>query len=200
MMQAPIKTALGEDWERLHPVIQRHCDLPPDAEKTCQAIGRMDVTISGLGRVFVMVSRLFDALVPYAAKQITILVKNSFSKTGDVMYWHRTFNYPDHRPVVFQSRMVHESNNVIVEYVRFGLGIRMALSIEEDALRYDSRGYLWDLRIVRLYIPDWLLMGKAIIREIPIDDEGFKVEFEIDHPWWGRTFGYRGQFKLAASG
>jgi hypothetical protein len=66
-------------------------------------------------------------------------------------------------------------------------------------LRYDSRGYQWDLGLLTLPIPDWLLLGTAVIREIPESEETFRVEFTVDHPLWGRTFGYTGRFVLAST-
>ena len=51
-------------------------------------------------------------------------------------------------------------------------------------------------RSVTPRIPDQLLLGKAVIREIPVSDTAYQAEFEIIHSLWGRTFGYSVQFKL----
>jgi hypothetical protein len=85
----------------------------------------------------------------------------------------------------------------IVEYVKYALRIRMGMSVEADALRYDSRGYRWNLGPLKLPIPDWLLLGSAVIRETPVSEQTFKVAFDINHPLWGRTFGYSGLFTFS---
>lgn len=191
---APIRQAMGEDWSRLGEIIRRHYDLPPQSENRFEVEGVMEVSVSPIGRLFVTVSRLFEALVPFAGRGIPVRVRNWSQADSRAMFWHRTFSYPGRQPVVFRSRMEYAGGRHIVEYVKFGLGIRMRLSAEGETLRYDSRGYVWNLGRVRLPIPDWLLLGRAVIREIPESDERLRVEFTIDHPLWGRTFGYAGRF------
>jgi hypothetical protein len=191
---APIRQAMGSDWPSLGEVIRRHYDLPPNTDTRMEVEGVMEVEVSPVGRLFVTASRLFDALVPFPGTNIPVRVRNWSQADSRAMFWHRTFNYPQKRPIVFHSRMEYAGGEEIVEYVKYGLGIRMRLSNEGESLRYDSRGYQWDLGPVTLRIPDWLLLGKAIIREIPESDEAFRVEFTVDHPIWGRTFGYAGRF------
>ncbi len=191
---APIRQALGEDWPALGLVIRRHYDLPPHTQARLSVEGVMSVEVSPVGRLFVTAGRLFDALVPFRGEGIPVTVRNWSRPDSRAMFWHRTFRYPGRRPVVFRSRMEYAGGADIVEYVKYGLGIRMRLSAEGENLRYDSRGYQWDLGPLTLRIPDWLLLGKATIHEIPESAERFRVEFTIDHPLWGRTFGYAGRF------
>jgi hypothetical protein len=193
-LHAPIRQALGSDWPSLGEVIRRHYDLPPRTETRLEVEGTMEVTVSPIGRLFVTAGRLFDALVPFRGENIPVTVRNWSQTDSKAMFWHRTFRYPERPPIVFRSRMVYAGGEEIVEYVKFGLGIRMRLCAEGETLRYDSRGYQWDLGPLTLRIPDWLLLGKAVIREVPESDETFRVEFTIDHPLWGRTFGYAGNF------
>jgi hypothetical protein len=193
-LHAPIRQALGSDWPSLGEVIRRHYDLPPQTETRLEVEGIMEVTVSPVGRLFVTAGRLLDALVPFRGRDIPVTVRNWSQSDSNAMFWHRTFRYPKRQPIVFRSRMEHAGGEEIVEYVKYGLGIRMRLSAEGDTLRYDSRGYQWKLGPLTLRIPDWLLLGKAVIREIPESAEAFRVEFSIDHPIWGRTFGYAGRF------
>lgn len=193
-IHAPIRQALGADWLKLGEIIRRHYDLPPHSDCRFELEGRMEVSVSPIGRLFVGVGRLFDALVPFPGRDVPVRVCNWSQADSPAMFWHRTFRYPGRKPVVFRSRMAYIGGRDIVEYVKFGLGIRMRLSAEGETLRYDSRGYVWDLGVVTLPIPDWLLLGRAVIREIAESDERLRVEFAIDHPLWGRTFGYSGRF------
>ncbi len=191
---APIRQALGSDWLALAASIRRHYDLPPHTDTRLELEGIMDVELSPIGRLFITVGRLFDALVPYKGCDIPVTVRNWSHPDSKAMFWDRTFRYPEKYPVVFRSRMEYAGDNDIVEYVKYGLGIRMRLSTEGETLRYDSQGYQWDLGPLTLRIPDWLLLGKAIIRETPISEQAFRITFEINHPLWGRTFAYSGQF------
>ena len=197
---APIRQAMGDDWHRLGEIIRRHYDLAPHSDNQFELEGVMDVTVSPIGRLFVSVSRLFDALVPFPGQNVPVRVCNWSQADSREMFWHRTFRYPDRKPVIFRSRMAYAGGRDIVEYVKFGLGIRMRLSAEGETLRYDSRGYVWNLGLFTLPIPDWLLLGKAVIREIPESEERLRVEFTVDHPLWGLTFGYAGKFVHVTAG
>jgi hypothetical protein len=191
---APIRQALGTEWPLLGDIIRRHYDLPPHTDNRFEVEGTMEVTVSPVGRLFTTASRFFDALVPFKGRGIPVTVRNWSQTDSKAMFWHRTFRYPGKRPVIFHSRMEYLGGREIVEYVKFGLGIRMHLSAEGETLRFDSQGYHWNLGPLTLHLPDWLLLGKAVIREIPESPEAFRVEFTIDHPLWGRTFGYAGRF------
>ncbi|VAX10902.1 hypothetical protein MNBD_GAMMA26-1025 [hydrothermal vent metagenome] len=193
---APIRQALGQQWPSLGSAIRRHYDLPPNTDTNLVVEGIMEVVHSPIGKLFVTVSRMFDALIPYKGRDIPVTIQNWSKPDSDAMFWYRTFCFPGKDPIVFHSRMEYAGDNDIVEYVKYGLGIRMRLSTEGETLRYDSQGYQWDLGPLKLHIPDWLLLGKAVIREIPISEKAFNVEFEINHPLWGRTFGYSGQFEF----
>jgi len=190
---APIRQALGTEWPKLGTAIRRHYDLPPNTNTQLEVEGTMDVVLSPIGKAFIIVGRLLDALVPFKGSNIPVTVRNWSTPESTAMFWHRTFRYPGKGPVIFQSRMEHAGNSDIVEYVKFGLGMRMKLSAEGETLRYDSLGYQWGF----LRIPDWLLLGTAVIRETPISDQAFQVNFEINHPLWGRTFGYSGRFAFS---
>jgi len=194
---APIRQALGQQWPLLGRSIRQHYDLPPNTDTHLVVEGIMEVMHSPIGKLFIIASRIFDALVPYKGRDIPVTVENWSKPNSNAMYWHRTFRFPEKDPVIFHSRMEYAGNNEIVEYVKYGFGMRLILSAEGETLRYDSCGYQWDLGPLKLHIPDWLLLGKAIIREIPISEKAFNVEFEINHPLWGKTFGYSGRFEFS---
>lgn len=195
---APIRRALGSEWCALGNVVRRHYDLPPRTETRLQVEGRMAVAFSPMGKLLITAGRLFDALVPYVGREIPVTVRNWSRADSDAMFWHRTFRYPGKKnPVIFHSRMEYLGNRHIVEYVKYGLGIRMRLSTEGETLRFDSQGYQWVLGPLTLRIPDWLLLGNAVIIETPLSERSFRVDFEINHPLWGRTFEYSGEFSLA---
>lgn len=192
--QAPIRRALGPEWSKLGAAVRRHYDLPSHSETRLEVEGTMAVAFSPVGKLLISVGRLFDALVPYRGRGVPVSVRNWSSTDSDAMFWHRTFRYPGRKPVIFRSRMEYTGEKQIVEYVKYGLGIRMRLSAEGESLRFDSLGYQWDLGSLTLRIPDWALLGRAVIRETPISEGSFRVDFEIDHPLWGRTFAYSGEF------
>jgi hypothetical protein len=197
MTPRPIfKQALGDDWEKLHPVVRKHYDLTPGHDQEVTMQGTMhEVDHSRIAKIFLLVGRVFGALIPYKGKNIPTTVRNwTALQGGHSMFWHRTFVFPGGRPIVFSSRMIYLSDNEIIEYVRFGMGIRMRLSVIDGALVYESCGYQWDIGGVTIRIPEWLLLGSGLITESGLSDSEFRMDFQMHHPIFGKTFSYTGNF------
>lgn len=194
-----IAQALGEQWDKLHPLVKRHYDIAPGTESRVVMEGEMrEVHFSRLAAPLIHIASLFGALVAERASAIPVTVLNSTRHGDPAMHWHRTFRYPDGRERTFLSRMVYAGGNEIIEYVRFGLGIRMAMSVVDGALLFESRGFHWGSNPASgLPIPDLLLLGRSRIMERAISDEQFEIEFDTRHPLYGRSFGYNGTFRIA---
>ena len=191
--------ALGEEWEKLHPLVRRHYGIAPGAESRVVMTGEMrEVYFSRRAAPLIHAARLFGALVAERACAIPVTVINTTRSNDPAMHWHRTFRYPDGRERTFVSRMVHASGNEIIEYVRYGLGIRMALTVEDGALVFESRGFHWGSRRAGLPIHDLLLLGRSRIVERAVSAEEFEVTFDTLHPLYGRSFGYNGTFRIKA--
>jgi len=192
-----IAQALGKEWDKLHPLVRRHYGIPPGTVSHVIMKGEMrEVYYSRRAAPLIHIARVFGALVAKRATAIPVMVINS-SRHGDTaMHWHRTFRYPDGTERTFESRMVYAGGNEIIEYVRFGLGIRMAMSVKDGALLFESRGLHWGRPHAGLPIPDMLLLGRSHIIERAISDEQFEVEFDTRHPLYGKNFGYNGTFRI----
>lgn len=193
-----IAQALGEQWDKLHPLVRRHYGIAPGSESQVVMEGVMgEVHFSRLAAPLVHTASLFGALVAERASAIPVTVINSTRHGDPAMHWHRTFRYPDGRERTFLSRMVYAGGNEIIEYVRFGLGIRMAMSVVDGALLFESRGFHWGSNPASgLPIPDLLLLGRSRIVERAISAEQFEIEFDTRHPLYGRSFGYNGTFRI----
>jgi len=194
-----IRRALGERWQYLGGVVRRHFDITPGTGESMVMNGRMDVHHSRLAYPFLLVGRAVGALVAKRGTNVPVNVRNWCKPDSPAMHWHRTFRFPGNGSLVFTSRMEHLGGSHIIEYVGFGLGVRMRLCEEDGALVFTSLGYQWDLGRLRLPLPDWLFLGRAEIRETPLDDRRFRVTFSMRHPLLGETFGYKGEFSLEAA-
>lgn len=194
-----IRSALGPAWDTLHPAVRRHYDISEAGTARLQLKGIMyEVDHATWIRPIIWIAGLFGALVPYRGKNLPVEVVNSALPGSGTLHWQRCFHFPKKKPFHFISRMESLKGNEIVEYVRFNLGIRMAISVRDGSLCYESRGYLWRPGWITLRIPDWLLLGSATIVERGIDDKTIELEFNIHHPLFGRTFTYSGNFELEA--
>jgi len=196
--QPVIKKALGENWDKLADVIKRHYDITPGQSSNMTIKGIMDeVYHSSIAKLFILPGRIFGALVPYKGKNIPTEVHNwTTIDNNEAMFWHRTLTFPGKSPAIFKSRMEHIKDDEIIEYVRYGMGIRMKMSVENGALIFKSIGYVWKLAGMEIPIPNWAILGDAEIIEKAISDDEFFIDFKIIHPLFGRTFAYSGVYAI----
>jgi hypothetical protein len=194
------RRVLGEDaWNRLAPVVRRHYDIPPSAGAPQILRGVMEeIYHAPVVKPWLAMARGFEALVPYQGSDVPTEVRNwTDPARPEALFWHRTFHFPDGRHSVFTSRMEAGANGEVIEFLRLGVGVRMAVSERDGALAFTARDHCWRLGPVLAGIPNWALLGRATVVESPVSDSELRVDFEIVHPLFGRTFGYRGQFSLA---
>lgn len=159
-----------------------------------------EVYHSVAAKPFVWLGRAFGALLTRQGRDIPVEVVNSTrSDEAKSMFWHRTFSFPGEVPQLFVSRMEYVSGREIIEYVGYGMGIRMQMCVNDGALVYESCGYRWTFGGWSITIPEWLFLGHATIEEYPVDDERFGLDFRIMHPLFGKTFAYAGEFSIADS-
>lgn len=193
-----MQQALGDQWNHLDAIVKRHYEMVPGnpAEMTIQ--GTMDqVFHSNIAKLFLFPGRIFGALVPYRGHNIPTEVKN-WTREDDTkaMFWRRRLRFPGKPRTEFKSRMKYAGGDEIIEYVRYGLGIRMRMSVDNGALVFTSVGYVWDTGIARIPIPTWAILGDARIIERAVSDDEFYMGFTMVHPLFGKTFGYSGTFYI----
>jgi hypothetical protein len=193
-----MKMALGDQWERLDGIVKKHYEMAPGRQANVTIHGRLDqVFHSYIAKLFLIPGRIFGALVPYQGKNIPTTVRN-WTREGDskAMFWHRVLQFPGKPQTEFKSRMEYAGGDEIIEFVKYGLGIRMRMSVKEGALVFTSAGYVWDMGAARVPIPSWVILGDAEIIEKGVSEKGFYIDFNMVHPIFGHTFGYSGMFTL----
>jgi len=198
-LQEPIvKRALGADWERVPEILRWNFGLSPGTDSEVRLKGLMhEITYSRIGSLFVWPARLFGALVPYQGKNIRIRIDiRTHASDPRFMYWQRVHCFRAHPECIFASRMEYLSGSDFIERVRTGLGMRMRASVTDGVLKFEAVCYQWDLFGLRIRLPNWLLMGTGVILEKQTGPDEFSMHFEINHPWWGRTFTYSGVFSF----
>jgi hypothetical protein len=193
-----LRLALGDDaWRRLAPVIRRHYDIPPTDGTPCVLHGVMEEIFHAPAiKPWLALARRFEALVPHQGRDVPTEVRNwTDPAQPGALFWHRTFHFPAGR-TVFSSRMEAGADGELIELLRFGVGIRMRVSERDGALVYTGRDHCWRFGTALASIPNWALLGDATIVESAVSEDELRVDFEIVHPLLGRTFGYRGKFRL----
>jgi hypothetical protein len=194
-----LQRVLGDAaWQRLAPAVRRHYRIHDHVPETLVLQGVMaEIFHSPLIKPLLLLARTLDALVPYRGSDVPVEVCNRTDPAHPgALFWHRTFRFPEGRDSIFRSRMQAMADGEIVELLRFGVGIHLRVEERDGALVYRALRHCWQIGPWLVPIPNWLLLGDATIVEGAVSDDELYLDFSIDHPLLGRTFGYRGRFRL----
>lgn len=191
------KQLLGERWNELGPVIREHYFLRPYSADAVSVDGIMlEVKHSRVAKLLLPMFQFFGALVPYAGVNVPVVVHYRCQPTERRIYWRRVFRFPKRAEFHFRSYMEPVANGEMIEFVRFGVGMRLAVTAEAGALVFRDKGYVWRIGSLLVPLPLGWLLGSAYIEERPISDTEFSMQMTLTHPWFGELFQYRGRFVL----
>jgi hypothetical protein len=203
-MTSIYRRALGDDFERLHPMIQRRFGFSSADGIASIGTGVMEELWRGRAYTvpFLRVGTWRNIMFPDHARDVAFTVENYAYVDGfgrETVTWIRTFQFRK-RPRRFDASMIYsKQRGRIVDY----LGNRQHLAVDID-LEIDSDG---GLRIrsgeqrfyegpIAFRFP-MALSGYADVREWYADDEQrYRIEVSVSNPRWGNLFGYRGWFTV----
>jgi hypothetical protein len=199
-MTSIFERALGEDFARLHPMMQRRFGVGLDAGEACIGTGMMTSIRRGPWWTipFLQIGRLRNILIPDAGADVPFRIENfpyrdplgretiTFVREYDIRGRQRRF---DATMILVGDR--------IVDY----LGTHQHLAVDLDlTVDYDG-GLVLTSDAQRFYegplafrFP-MLFSGRARVRERYDDrDDRFHIEMEVHNQRFGFLFGYRGSF------
>ncbi|KLN60596.1 hypothetical protein WH96_12100 [Kiloniella spongiae] len=86
--------------------------------------------------------------------------------------------------------------NILVEFMRFGIGWKLAYEWDGKKVILRHKGYVWRLFGKLLPLPLSWVMGEGHAEETPLSDDDFSMWTHAKHSLFGPTFGYAGTFKV----
>ncbi|MCF6288054.1 MAG: DUF4166 domain-containing protein [Proteobacteria bacterium] len=191
--KALMQIALDSQWELLPPALKNH--YGEDAKGENHATGVLTIQYPWFMQWPLNFFRLLGALVNKRGKDLKTTVAKT-NKDGK-QYWQREIIYPNGKKIVFNSVFVAGNNKDFIEYINSFLGLRMYAFVENNKLRYESKGYVLKLGKIKIPIAEWLALGHASIIEWQADaddEQTFDMDFRIKHPLFGEVFCYTGRF------
>ncbi|MCK2241250.1 MULTISPECIES: DUF4166 domain-containing protein [unclassified Crossiella] len=197
------RTALGADFDRLHPELQRRFGFSSADGVACVGEGVMEEIWRGsvFAVPFLRLGAARNILFPETGRNVPFVIENyayldDFGR--DTVTFTRTFELGNGLRRRFDATMVHSARRgCVVDY----LGTHQHVAVDLD-LSVDSRGGLLirsgeqrlregllDLRVPRA------LLAHAEVREW-YDEQAaeFRIEVRVSSRWAGPLFGYRGRF------
>ena len=158
----------------------------------------LEIHHSAFAKLLIPFGLLFGAIVPYKAKDVPVDVYYTAAKDNANIYWDRVFMLNNSKPFHFRSYMQHVRGNEVIEFVKYGVGMRLAVTAEDGALVFRDKGYIWRIFNWDIPIPAGLFFGKAYVEERPFDEQSITMKMEIVHPLFGLLFHYHGKFDIPA--
>lgn len=190
------KPIFGDNWNQLPPVIKKHYAIRPYSNDSITVKGTLNVRISWFIDI---ASRLTGMLVPYSGDDIPVTVVLHSAPNSGSFFFDRIFDYPDHGSFKFRSRMQKVGNNELVEFMRFGIGWKLAYSWDGEKVILAHRGYVWRFMDRLIPIPLSWIMGRGHAEEIPRNEQQFDMWTHARHFLFGETFAYSGSFTIVSS-
>jgi len=192
------RVLLGEaGWSRLPPAVRERFSKRLHPGMAVIYAGRITESRRSLaGRALAQLCRLIGAPLPLnddlnAAAVVTVTEDG----LADGQFWTRMYNRAHGFPQVIHSSKRFAGPTGLEEHLGGGFGIALAVSADETALHFHSRGYFLTLGPVRLRLPAWLEPGTLTISHIDQGDGSFAFVLDLRHPLLGGMLRQVGLFR-----
>ncbi|HEY3951708.1 DUF4166 domain-containing protein [Phenylobacterium sp.] len=184
----------GPAWRSLPFAVQRRFG-PAAHLAPVRYAGAMQVRASRLGWLIAQACRLLGTpLAPWTGEDVPVAVDVHTDRKG-ALVWDRTYAFERHGLVKVTSRKVLGRKGELMEVIHGGLGMTLALTVEDGALHFRSTGYFLNLLGLRLPIPWPVTPGDA---HVVHEDQGggwFRFTLRFTHRLAGETFFQTGLFR-----
>ncbi|MEU2283594.1 DUF4166 domain-containing protein [Streptomyces sp. NPDC013178] len=201
-MTSIFRTAMGADFDRLHPQVRRRFSVGLTSGQACTGRGVMDRIWHGPAFVkpFLALGATRNILVPRAGRAVPFVIENvpytdSFGR--ETVSFVRTFDLPG-RARRFDAQMVlAPTGDRILDY----LGTHQHLATDlhfhaepDGSLLIRSGEHRFREGVVDARVPE-LIGATAEVRESYDDAAGrFRIRVSVVNRYFGPLFGYEGSF------
>jgi len=193
--------AMGEEFGRLHPMLQRRFGVGLDAGYGCVGRGTMSRIRRGpwWTAPFLQFGRLRNILVPDTGSDVPFVIHNYPYRDPlgrEAVTFVREYDLRG-RTRRFDATMISAAGGGVVDYLgtHQHLAVDLELRAEPDGslhLRSDAQRFYEG--VVGFRFP-MLFSGRADLREQYDDEAGvFRIDLEVVNPVFGFLFGYDGEF------
>ena len=191
------KRVLGAKWQQLHPDIQARFDKNPLPNQPLYYQGQLsELSCSHFGRLlgFLTMPLIKGALIPFNDAHFPVDIEVYSKPNCRDIFKQRIYRLHNRKPIQFTSFMREGKNGEVLEYVGFGLGMKLVLEVHQGNLYFTSDGDFWDIFGVLVPIPALLTPGKTFLCHRNDNASQFNIRIDIKHPIFGKTFSQVGIF------
>lgn len=203
MTPSIFRTAMGADFDRLHPELRRRFSVGLAGGEACTGHGVMERIWHGRGFVkpFLALGGTRNILVPRVGRDVPFMIENvPYADTfgRETVSFVRTFDLPG-RPRRFDAQMVlSPKGDRVLDYLgtHQHLASDLHLSSEPDgSLLIRSGEHRFREGPVDVRVPE-LIGADAEVRESYDESTGrFRIRVRVENRRFGPLFGYEGTFR-----
>jgi uncharacterized protein DUF4166 len=175
------------DWDRLPLPIRRRFSKRLADGKTAVYVGEiLETRLSRAGWLLAQLLRLIGAPLPTApdAHVPSVVTVTEEVRTGGQI-WTRLYARRRSFPQVIHSSKRFAGRTGLEEYVGYGIGMALAVAIEDGAQIFRSDGYFLEILAHRFFLPAWATPGALSVTHAEIGHGRFLFRLEIVHPRFG---------------
>lgn len=209
-MTSIFQRAMGTEFDRLHPALQRRFSVGLASGQACVGRGTMDRVWHRSGtwiRPFLALGARRHILLPRAGRDVPFVIENfpyEDSYGRETVTFVRTFTFPGARPARFDATMVFSpERRCIVDYLGTHQHLATDLELSADlelgadsggALVIRSTAHRFREGPVDVRLPG-LVAADALVRESYDERAGrFGIQVSVVNRRFGPLFGYEGSF------
>ena len=200
-MNSIFERAMGEDFHRLHPMLQRRFGVGLEAGYACVGRGTMLRIRRGPWWTvpFLQFGRLRNILVPDVGSEVPFVIHNYPYRDPlgrEAVTFVREYRL-NGRTRRFDATMIAAHDGRVIDYLgtHQHLAVDLELSVEHDGsllLRSDAQRF-YEGRLGFSF--PMMFSGRAELRERYDDETGvFRIDLRVTNPVFGFLFGYDGEF------
>lgn len=183
-----IRKLVGDKaWFELPVSVQRRFSKPACAGLPKLYRGRViETRLSRAGWLLAQAARLIGAPIPLedgACGPTSVSVVEDEQIGGQI--WTRVYARPGRFPQVVHSAKRFRGPTGLEEYIGSGIGMELAVTVEDGALVFRSTRYVLLVEKWRLTIPSVLCPGRMEIVHSSRTADSFSFRLLVTHPWLG---------------
>jgi hypothetical protein len=175
------------EWAALSPTVRQRFSKRMAGGGTAVYLGEvLEAWTSRAGWLLVQALRLIGGPLPVSRDaHVPSVVTVTEDMAGGGQVWTRLYARRRGFPQVIHSAKRFAGPTGLEEHVGYGVGMTLAVNVEDGALVFRSRRYFVDLGGRRIGLPPWATPGALTVRHIEAEDGRFMFTLEIVHPRLG---------------
>lgn len=182
------------DWETLPPAVRRRFSKRLGPGVSSVYVGQVvETRMSAAGWLLAQAARLVGGPLPTSrAAELASVVTVTEDPLGGGQIWTRLYARAAGFPQTIHSAKRFAGPTGLEEHVGAGLGMALAVSVEDGALAFRSRCFFLDLGGLRLPLPS---LGALTVTHEETGPGAFRFTLDLRHPLLGLLIRQEGEYR-----